>query len=213
MSKVQSSKCKIQNLLAQKQDVSTLSISELKNFFIAGLILIVFGVAARLVLEDLPNIEPITLTAILAGVIFRNKLAALVPLAVVGITDVIIGNTSILIFTWSAWLIIGFFGLILKRSKLTDFSFIFKFTGLGLAANLFFYLWTNFGVWLVGGLYPRTASGLIESYFMGLPFLEYQIFGNLIILPIASFGLVILKRQEVYQKISKFLKVVYANKN
>lgn len=156
--------------------------------------LILFGVFGRFFriyfLPDLYNVEPITLVSLLAGVFLGGGYALLVPLSVVALTDIIIGNTPILYFTWSAWAIIGLFGLILRKSKKENFSFGFKMTGMGTFASLFFYLWTNFGVWAIGGWYPKTFQGLIWCYTMGLPFLKLNLLGNLVIVPAVSFGIV-----------------------
>jgi len=54
--------------------------------------------------------------------------------------------------------------------------------GYGLVGALFFYFYTNFGVWLIGNLYPHTFSGLINCYMMGLPFLRLQAVGSMVFL-------------------------------
>lgn len=52
-------------------------------------------------------------------------------------------------------------------------------------ASLFFYFYTNFGVWFLDafGMYPKTLTGLIECYVMGLPFLRLNLLGNLLFIP------------------------------
>ncbi len=49
-----------------------------------------------------------------------------------------------------------------------------------LAAGALFFVVTNFGVWIAGGLYPRTAQGLIDCYVAAVPFYRNQIVGDLI---------------------------------
>jgi hypothetical protein len=61
-------------------------------------------------------------------------------------------------------------------------------TTAGLSANLFFYLWTNFGVWLLSGMYPKTTTGLLMSYVNALPFLRYQLISTLIFIPLGFFA-------------------------
>ena len=41
-----------------------------------------------------------------------------------------------------------------------------------LSGSLIFYAITNFGVWLQGGLYEHTVSGLLRCYVNALPFLR-----------------------------------------
>jgi len=109
-----------------------------------------------------------------------------IPLASVALFDWFYGNNPILLFTWSAWAIVGFLGLVLKGRTKSRWKFTAGLTGMGMVASLFFFFWTNFGVWLTSGLYPSTANGLLTSFIMGLPFLKMQVLGNLIVVPTAA---------------------------
>lgn len=135
-----------------------------------------------------PNIEFVTTASFLAATYLGKKWSILVPLLIMVISDKFIGNTSIYLFTWSAFIFIG----------LTDFWFLKKFghqrlilkqTGAGLFSSLFFFFYTNFGVWFLDffGMYPRTFSGLTQCYFNGLPFLKNNLLGNLFFIPISFF--------------------------
>lgn len=155
------------------------------------MVLITFGAVGRLLLQDLPNIETITVVSLLAGSLLGGVWTFVVGLAVVGLTDMVIGNTSIALYTWSAWAVMGVFGWVVRhgrvrhgRSRVLRHAAVL--TGMGLLGNVFFYLWTNFGVWHVGGLYPHTVDGLVLSYVMGLPFLKYQLLSTLMIVPALS---------------------------
>lgn len=57
----------------------------------------------------------------------------------------------------------------------------------GVLASVWFYLWTNFGVWLLDswGMYERTFAGLFNAYIMGLPFLKYNLIGNIVLVPVS----------------------------
>lgn len=159
-----------------------------KNLIIA-FALIAIGITARLLLEPYPNIEPIMAVSIIAGALLGPYLGLAVALFTVIGSDVVIGNTNILAYTWTAWAFIGAFSTILKKNKAKTRLGLdtLKFTGWGLLGTIFFYLWTNFGVWQLTAMYPHTFAGLIQSYIMGLPFLRYQLLGNLIIVPVLSF--------------------------
>jgi hypothetical protein len=148
--------------------------------------LILFGVVGRILLQDFPNIETVTAVSLLAGAMLGGVYAAVVPLSVIAITDMMIGNTAILVFTWSAWLVIGWWGTVMHHRSGRRKMWTLDLTLLGVGASLFFYLWTNFGVWLIGGLYPLTGAGLVESYLMGLPFLRNALMGNLVIVPLTA---------------------------
>jgi hypothetical protein len=102
-------------------------------------------------------------------------------------TDLFLGNTNIFLFTWSGFLIPAFvltniFPKIVKAIKFKSISGIL----LGLGSNLFFFFWTNFGVWFLDswGMYPKTLAGLAQCYINGLPFLRPQIVSSLIFIPL-----------------------------
>jgi len=177
-----------------------------KQKIIISSFLIVFAIVSRLFLRDLPNVETITITALLAGSILGVGYALVIPLTAIAITDIWIGNNSILLFTWSAWVLIGLSGLLLKKQKKDTFRFSLQLTGLGITASLLFFLWTNFGVWLMWPkMYPMTLSGLVQCYVMGLPFLKYNLLGNLVIIPVISFAVVACFK---WQHISKSLRKI-----
>lgn len=160
----------------------------MKKIILAA-ILILLALAFRTWWHLAPNIEYVTAAALLAGAYLGKKYAILVPLIIMVLSDTLIGNTNIFLFTWSAYLIIGLAGskyLILKTKYLIP-----KATGLGITAALWFFLWTNFGVWALDswGMYPKTLAGLINCYLMGLSFLKLNLLGNLFFVPV-SFGIV-----------------------
>ncbi|MFH1426834.1 MAG: DUF6580 family putative transport protein [Candidatus Kerfeldbacteria bacterium] len=154
---------------------------------VSAVVLIAFGAGGRYLLKDVPNIETITVVALLAGSLLGGVWTIIVGLVVVAITDIFIGNTSIMLYTWSAWAAVGLFGWAVRKRGKTPLRHSFELTGMGLFANVFFYAWTNFGVWQMGWMYPKTLDGLVMSYVAGLPFLKYQMIGTLIIVPSVSF--------------------------
>ncbi len=159
-----------------------------KNLIIA-FALVAIGIIGRLLLEPYPNVEPVMAVSIIAGALLGPYLGLLVALFTIIGSDVVIGNSNILLYTWTAWAVIGVSSTLLKRNKAKTsvIADTLKFTGWGVAGTLFFYLWTNFGVWQLTTMYPHTFAGLIQSYIMGLPFLRYQLVGNLVIVPVLSF--------------------------
>ncbi|NQU78090.1 LPXTG cell wall anchor domain-containing protein [Candidatus Falkowbacteria bacterium] len=174
-----------------------------KKKLLIAISLIVFGTLTRLLLTDLPNVETITITALLAGSLLGGGYAIVIALTVTALTDMYLGNDSILIFTWSAFALIGLAGVVLKKTKKNNPKYIAGMTGLGVLASLLFFFYTNFGVWLLWpGMYARTFQGLIQCYVMGLPFLKYNLIGNLIIIPIVT-STVVYVPQWVRMKITK----------
>lgn len=167
-----------------------------KTRFLIAIILITIGIVGRLArinyLPELYNVEPFTVMSLLAGSMLAGGYALTVPLSMIAISDMVIGNTPIMFFTWSAWAIIGLGGTILRKRKAPTLKFSLQLTGMGVVSSLFFFLWTNFGVWLIDGMYPHTFAGLMQSYIMGLPFLRNNLFGNLIIVPVVSLAAILI---------------------
>lgn len=157
--------------------------------FVYALLLVALGVLGRTVFHLAPNVEVVTLSTLLAATYLGGAYAVFVPLGIMGISDAIIGNSRIYLFTWSAYMLIGLGGLVLRRFRKKDLKLVGAATLFSIPSSLFFYLWTNFGVWVLGW-YPSTWAGLIQCYVMGLPFLKLNLIGNLIFVPL-GFGLVI----------------------
>ncbi|MFA5107811.1 MAG: DUF6580 family putative transport protein [Patescibacteria group bacterium] len=144
--------------------------------------MIAVGIASRLFFHDhpiAPNVEIVTVLSLLAGYYLGGWFALVVPFGVMAGSDFFIGNTGIFLFTWSAYLIGGLAGYLLRSARQRRWLTA-KGVGLGLLFTLFFYLYTNFGVWLITPWYERGLNGLLYCYYMGLPFLKYQLVGNLI---------------------------------
>ncbi|MHA7620356.1 DUF6580 family putative transport protein [Cellulosimicrobium cellulans] len=149
------------------------------------------AVVWRLVRADLgapPNLELVTAATFAATILLRSRWAFVVPLAVTVVSDVVLGNTAIALFTWSAWLVVGL-GSLLARNT-TEWHRVGAGAAFGVAGSLWFFAWTNFGVWLQGrGVwYPAGADGLVASYVAGLPFLRTMLLGNLVLVPLVAAG-------------------------
>ncbi|OGY83699.1 MAG: hypothetical protein A3F54_04930 [Candidatus Kerfeldbacteria bacterium RIFCSPHIGHO2_12_FULL_48_17] len=160
--------------------------------------LIAIGLVGRWALYGISNVETIMVVSLLAGVLLGGMYAVIVPLAVVAVSDVVIGNESILLYTWSAWLLVGLFGWVLRRftglAQARHWLFALGMGGSGIVGTVFFYLWTNFGVWQLYDYYAPTWQGLMASYVAGLPFLLYQLAGNIVIVPVISLAFVLMWR-------------------
>jgi hypothetical protein len=137
----------------------------MKNLFIS-LVLITIAIGERLWFDLGPNVELIMTMSILASIYLGKSFGVAVAFLSLAISDLVIGNTLIMIFTWSAFALIAWGGAWLKNKN------PFIGGGYGLMAALGFYFYTNFGVWLISGLYPHTLAGLMNCYLMGLPFLK-----------------------------------------
>ncbi|WP_240644178.1 DUF6580 family putative transport protein [Antribacter gilvus] len=166
-----------------------------------ALAIVALGAAVgwRFVREDVgapPNLELLTAATFFAAVLLRHRVALLVPLAAVALSDVLLGNSSILLFTWTAWAVVGVAALLGRRT--TGVRRYGAAIGLGLGGSVWFFLWTNFGVWLLGreAYYAPGLDGLLASYAAGLPFLRTMLLGNLVLLPLAAAAVGVVERLE-----------------
>jgi len=149
-----------------------------------AILVILLGVFFRVFLNEfiaIPNFETITALSLISGSFLGGVFAPLIPLLIIFLSDIYFGNTIIYLFTWSAFALIGIFGIIFKRNSR---HYYLKITGGGIVSVLFFYFWTNFGWWLVSGMYPMNSQGLIICYLAAIPFLRNQLASVLIFTPI-----------------------------
>lgn len=133
-----------------------------------------------------PGFELVTASTLVAAALLPRRAALVVPLALMVGGDLLIGNTPILLFTWSAFALIGLAGLYLRRWSMQRPKLVLASLGAGIVGSLFFFLFTNFGVWLIGDgtMYAKTWSGLMQCYAMGLPFYRTNILGNIVVVPV-----------------------------
>ncbi len=122
------------------------------------------------------NVAPFAAMALAGGVYLDKRFALTIPIAALLITDWFIGFYPILLFVYGSFIAIGFIGLWLKSHKKP-----LPVIGATLASSVFFFVVTNFGVWIIGPeLYPRTMSGLIECYVAAIPFFRNTVVGDLV---------------------------------
>ena len=150
--------------------------------------LVILAVAWRFINSEWAlayNLELVTAASLVAAVFLHRYFAIIVPLMAIFLSDVVIGNSQIALFTWSAFAIIGLSGLILRRWRNQDGKLLLGTAGMGLGAAVWFFLWTNGGVWLLGDgtFYPKTWDGLMLAYTYGLPFFRTTLVSGAILAP------------------------------
>lgn len=129
-----------------------------------------------------PNLELVTTAAVLAAIILGTRAAIAVPLLAIVLSDMIIGNSKIFIFTWSAFAIIGIGAILLKKLNEQPKKQILASAAFAIASSFLFFLVTNFGVW-AQGWYPPTWDGIVTCFTLAIPFYRTMLIGNLILVP------------------------------
>ncbi|MFH0987689.1 MAG: DUF6580 family putative transport protein [Patescibacteria group bacterium] len=180
-----------------------------RNKIIFATLLVLFGILSRIFLNEkigIPNFELVTTLSVLAGSLLGGVFGGAVSFLTIFFSDLYFGNTPIFLFTWSSFVIIGIVSSSVKRRSK---DYISKVTTLGVSGVLFFYLWTNFGWWLISHMYPMNFSGLIECYTAALPFLRNQLLSVIIFTPtLGSVFLPLFKRFS-----SENIKLIQPNTN
>lgn len=154
-------------------------------------IIALLAILLRTTFKIAPNIELISSLSFISGLLlYRSKLSFLPTFLVMLITDLIIGNTQIFLFTWTGFLFPIVLGSILnKKGRFLKGSYkeiYFNSLLISIITTLFFFIWTNLGVVIVSDMYNKNLQGLILSYINAIPFLRLQLIGNMIIMPIMS---------------------------
>jgi hypothetical protein len=152
---------------------------------VVAAVLVVLAAVSRVVPHPW-NFTPMTAVALYAGArLGKTWIAALAVVACLALGDLALG-----LFPYGGmeWVYGAFVAaVVVGRALRTRPGALPTLLG-ALAAGAIFFAVSNFGVWVAGGLYPRTASGLVECYTAALPFYRNQIAGDLLF-TCALFGL------------------------
>jgi hypothetical protein len=139
------------------------------------LTLMVFGAAFLRLLPHPPNFAPIAAMALFGGAYFSKKtFAFIIPLAAMFLTDMLIGIYSYAWIVYISFALIVVLGIFMLK-KVSVKNLIIA----SLTASVSFFAITNFGVWALGTLYPKTPEGLLASYTAAIPFFQNSLIGDL----------------------------------
>ncbi|HYE60167.1 MAG TPA: DUF6580 family putative transport protein [Candidatus Kapabacteria bacterium] len=140
-----------------------------------ALLLLGLGIVARL-LPHSANVAPIAAIALFGALYLPKRLALILPLCALLLSDLFIGFYSlpIMVTVYGSFLTIGLLGLWIRSHK--SFGTVLGGTLLG---SLLFFLTTNAAVCFFGTMYAHTLDGLMQSYTMALPFFRNSVLGDL----------------------------------
>ena len=139
------------------------------------------------------NFTPIIAMAVVAGAFATRRYAAvLLPLAAMLLSDLVLYNTVYAAyaegflglgsiagngFSYGALALLALLPAMLPTRLRTRWTALL---GMGLVGSLLFYFVSNVGVWVGGGLYPKTLAGLGACLVAGLPFLPATTLSTLV---------------------------------
>lgn len=135
---------------------------------------IVIAAAFRLVPHP-PNFTPIGAMALFSGAYLgRRAVAFAAPLGALLLSDLVLGfyhGQATVYFSVALIVMIG-------MTALTRVSAV-RVGAAAIASSVLFFVITNFGVWLLSGIYPRTFVGLEACYVAAIPFFQNTVAGDL----------------------------------
>ena len=117
-----------------------------------------------------------------AATIKDLRLAIIVPLVAMVISDALIGFHSSLLFVYGAIVI-----MVLANRFLLNRISLGKLILAAIGSAILFYSITNFGAWLSHAMYPQTIDGLWQAYLAGIPFFRNTLLSNLFFTTISFF--------------------------
>ena len=173
------------------------TISTKKIIFI--ICLIILAVGWRIINHNYnfaPNLELVTTVSVIAAVTIGLRAALIVPISTMILSDVIIGNTSIFMFTWGAFALIGASATILRKVNNKPKAQISYSIGFAAISSFVFFIITNFGVW-AQGWYPATWAGLVSCFTLAIPFYRTMLIGNLVLVPTSIAILQLVKSRQI----------------
>lgn len=137
---------------------------------------IVFIAAFSRILPHAPNFSIIGALALFSGAFFQNKyLRYVVPLTAMILSDIVIGFHSTMPFVYGSFILISFLGKYLSKELK-----VMRMVRFSILASLLFFMITNCGVWLTSTMYTKDLSGLMMSYYMGIPFFRNTLLSDLV---------------------------------
>lgn len=143
-------------------------------------VFVVIAVVVRLI-PHVFSVTPVAAALLFFGARGPRKLAWLPVLLLAG-SDIYLSKvtygvplTADVMVSW-AWYagMIGL-GMLLTRKQTPARIF-----GASLAAAVSFFLISNFAVWAVWQMYPKTVAGLMTCYTVGLPFFQREVLGDVV---------------------------------
>ncbi|HEY2445541.1 MAG TPA: DUF6580 family putative transport protein [Rhizomicrobium sp.] len=154
-------------------------------------ILMVIAAAASRLIPHPPNMTSVTAIALFGGATLADRrLAFLVPLAALFLSDLVLGFHDQMAVVYGCFVAVTGIGLWLQSRRSPLFI-----AGAALASSVLFFAVTNFGVWAMDAMYPRTLQGLIACYTAAIPFFRNTLEGDLLYTLVLFGGFALLERR------------------
>ena len=155
------------------------------------LIAMILAAALSRLIPHPPNMTSVSAVALFGGAyLCDRRMAFLVPLASLFLGDLVLGFYQGMAVTYSSFALIVCIGLWLQSNRSVP-----RIAGAALASSVLFFLTSNFGVWALGSLYPKTTEGLLACYVAAIPFFWNTMLGDLLYTVLLFGGFSLLERR------------------
>ena len=143
---------------------------------------VVLGILGRLIPHP-PNMTPMTSIALFGGSQLSRARAFAVTMLTMIVSDILLAwfEGHAIFGWWSLFTYSGFAVVVVGGIWLRTIPTAARTLALLTGSSLFFWLWTNLGIWLVGegSPYAHTMMGLVDCYLAAIPFLGNALVGDL----------------------------------
>ena len=156
---------------------------------IVPVILIALAAASRL-LPHPPDFTPLAAMALFGGAYFSDRrIAFAVPFIALLLSDLVLGLHGTMPFVYLGFGVTVLIGMAL-RGKVR----VLPVAGAAIASSVLFFVVTNFGVWLIGDMYPHDVGGLMLCYIAAIPFFQYSVAGDFLYTGLLFGGMAMVER-------------------
>lgn len=139
------------------------------------IVLMVLAAAFSRLIPHPWNFTAIGAMALFGGAYVPSKrLSVIVPLVALFLSDLVLGFHSTMLFVYVPFIVMALYGWTLRENK-----GVVRLATAALVSSSMFFLVSNFGVWMTGGMYAMTWQGLVNCYVAAIPFFNNQIMGDL----------------------------------
>ena len=159
-----------------------------------ALLMIIAGVVGRILLAPAPNVEPVLILSMLAGMLLGGIYSLVVPVSIMALSDVYVyfvpyegmypafSIIGLAVFVYSGFAFVSLMGGFLMRRRLVwRTRTIAIFTAISVPLTVAYDVWTAFGNWL---FISPPGTSLQQVYAMQVPFTLIHVFSSLLFAPI-----------------------------
>jgi len=166
--------------------------------------LLFFGVILALsrIIPHPPNFTPILASAIMSPLLVKDRwIGMAIPIVAMFISDVIIGLHPYQFVVYSSLVTISLFSPMRKNYLMLGM--------MAIGGSVWFFIATNFAVWIIWDYYPKTIDGLVSCYTLALPFFKNTLISTCLFTGLLTLALKYL--DAVYEKTNYWI-FIFINK-